>query len=149
MTDRPAPAPTDTITYDLDEIKAGANGSWDTWPTLRQILDYATTGSDSGLYGDPERAEEYAATLDRWHHAVNVPGPFVITVADAQQLQAAARAYLDYALENNYGAEHESVEDPEAYRFAQFGPILLSALSHPWDFLSLANDAANGWTISS
>lgn len=147
MTNRPAPAPTDTITYDLDEIKAGARGPWETWPTLRQILEYATASPDAALY-DPEHGEEYSETLDKWRLAVTAPGPFRITVAEAQQLHAAAKAHLEYALENNYDAEHESVEDPEAYHFAQYGPILLRAMSHPWEFLSLANDGANGWTIS-
>lgn len=144
---RTAPDATTVVRYDLDYIKAGTTGSWDTWPTLRQLLEYATQHPDAELYDDAERAEEFAATLERWQEAVRAPGELVMTVAEAQQLHAAAMAYLAYALENNYDAENEALEDPDAYRFATAGPVLLPVLAFPWTFLTGSADGNHGFTI--
>jgi len=126
---RPEPASNDVVRYDLDYIKAQTAARWDSWPTLRQVLEYATAHPDAELYDDADHAEEFAATLERWQSAVRTPGKLVMTIAEARQLHAAAMAHLNYALENNYDAETEAVEDPDAYQFATVGPILLPALA--------------------
>jgi hypothetical protein len=144
---RALPAPTSVIRYDLDMMRASAEAPWDRWPTLRHILEYATEHPDAELYDDAESAEEFAATLERWQQAVRAPGELVITVTEAQQLHAAAMAHLAYALENNYDAEAEAIEDPDAYRFAQFGPILLPAMAHPWESPTIPADGTCNFTL--
>jgi hypothetical protein len=146
---RAAPEPTDVVTYDLDLIKAGWDGPTDEWPTMREMLVYATGSPDEGLYDDAERAKEFEETLERWSAPARSDAALTMTVAEAGQLHDAAMAMLEYALQHHYDADYEAVDDPAAYRFATAGKILLPVLAVPWTTLAEECDGSNGITLRS
>lgn len=142
MTLRTAPAETDRYRYYLDEIflgGAGPNG-----PTLREFLNYACIiGDDEGIHNDAERAAEFAETCGDYRVHVQNAMHLELTVAQARELHDACMSAWEYAAENNYGADDEP--DEEARQFGRYGELMLSALTRPWQDLTLTDDGSHGF----
>lgn len=143
MTPRSAPAETDRFRFDLDVIQFGGAGLGG--PTLRQMLIAACVhGDDEALHDDPERAQEFADTLERYRERLEAGRYLELDGAEARLLYEASMSAWSYADQNNYGNDDE--EDEQARLFGQYGGQMLHMVNWPWTALTFSDDGNHGFT---